>query len=155
MGKSKHKGESQGKDRKCSWDLLLDFPVETTHACIHTHTHTYTNACTYIYIGRVSMGYQQQLNNPWCGETPITSIHKILRLNSRLYPIHISSVQSLSHGPTLCDPMNHSTPGLPVHHQLLEFTETHVHWVSDALQPSHPLSSPSPAPNPSQHQSPF
>ena len=46
--------------------------------------------------------------------------------------------------PTLCDPMNSSTPGLPVHHQLLEFTQTHVHQVSDAIQPSHPLSSPSP-----------
>ena len=58
--------------------------------------------------------------------------------------------------PTLCDPMNRSTPGLPVHHQLPEFTETHVHWVSDATQPSHPLSSPSSlAPNPSQHQSLF
>ena len=57
---------------------------------------------------------------------------------------------------TLCDPMNRSTPGLPVHHQLLEFTQTHVHRVSDATQPSHLLSSPSPpAPNPSQHQSLF
>ena len=57
---------------------------------------------------------------------------------------------------TLCDPMNHSTPGLPVHHQLPEFTQTHVYWVGDAIQPSHPLSSPSPpAPNPSQHQSLF
>ena len=57
---------------------------------------------------------------------------------------------------TLCDPMNHSTPGLPVHHQLPEFTQTHVHRVGDAIQPSHPLSSPSPpAPNPSQHQSLF
>ena len=51
---------------------------------------------------------------------------------------------------TLCDPMNRSTPGLPVHHQLPEFTQTHVHRVGDAIQPSHPLSSPSPpAPNPS------
>ena len=58
--------------------------------------------------------------------------------------------------PTLCNPMNHSTPGLPVHHQLPEFTQTHIHWVSDAIQPSHPLSSPfPPAPNPSQHQSLF
>ena len=58
--------------------------------------------------------------------------------------------------PTLCDPMNHSTPGLPVHHQPPEFTQTHVHRVSDAIQPSHPLLSPSPpAPNPSQHQSLF
>ena len=54
----------------------------------------------------------------------------------------------------LCDPMNHSTSGLPVQHQLPEFTQTHIHRVSDAIQPSHPLSSPSPpAPNPSQHQS--
>ena len=53
--------------------------------------------------------------------------------------------------PTLCDPMNCSTPGLPVHHQLPEFT--HIHWVGDAIQPSHPLSSPSPpALNLSQHQ---
>ena len=58
--------------------------------------------------------------------------------------------------PTLCDPMNCSTPGLPVHHQLLEFTQTDVHRVRDAIQPSHPLSSPSPpAPNPSHHQSLF
>ena len=57
--------------------------------------------------------------------------------------------------PTLCDPMNRSTPGLPVHHQLPEFTQIHVHLVGDAIQPSHPLSSPSPALNPSQHQSLF
>ena len=63
-----------------------------------------------------------------------------------------SSVTQLC--PTLWNPMNHSTPGLPVHHQLPEFTQTHVHQVSDAIQPSHPLLSPSPpAPNPSQHQS--
>ena len=53
-------------------------------------------------------------------------------------------------------PMNRSTPGLPVHHQLPEFTQTHIHWVSDAIQPSHPLLSPFPTtPNPSQHQSLF
>ena len=58
--------------------------------------------------------------------------------------------------PTCCDPMNCSTPGLPVHHQLPEFTHTHVHRVRDAIQPSHPLSAPSsPAPNPSQNQSLF
>ena len=56
--------------------------------------------------------------------------------------------------PTLCDPVNRSMPGLPVHHQLWEFIQTHVPRVSDAIQPSHPRSSPSPpAPNPSQHQS--
>ena len=58
--------------------------------------------------------------------------------------------------PALCDSMNHSTPGLPVHHQLPEFTQIHVHRVSDVIQPSHPLLSPSrPASNPSQHQSLF
>ena len=66
----------------------------------------------------------------------------------------VSSVAQLC--PTTCDPMNCSMPGLPVHHQLLEFTQTHIHRVGDAIQPSHPLSSPSPpAPNPSQHQSLF
>ena len=55
--------------------------------------------------------------------------------------------------PTLCDPIDCSTPGLPVHHQLPEFTQTHVHWIGDAIQPSHPLLSPSPlAFNLSQHQ---
>ena len=70
------------------------------------------------------------------------------------YSVQLSSVTQLC--PTLCDLMNRSTPGLPVHHQLPEFTQTHVHQVSDAIQPSHPLLSPSPpAPNPSQHQSLF
>ena len=73
------------------------------------------------------------------------------------YQMKIRSDQSVAQScPTLCDPMNCRTPGLLVHHQLPEFTETHVHRVSDAIQPSHPLSSPSPpAPNPSQHQSLF
>ena len=64
------------------------------------------------------------------------------------------SVSSVAQScPTPCDPMNRSTPVLPVHHQLPEFTQTHVHRVDDAIQPSHPLLSPSPpAPNPSQHQ---
>ena len=68
--------------------------------------------------------------------------------------VHFSSVaQSCL---TLCDPLNRSTPGLPVHHQLPKFIQTHVHRVSDAIQPSHPRSSPSPpAPNPSQQQSLF
>ena len=65
--------------------------------------------------------------------------------------VQFSSVAQLC--PTLCDPMNYRTPGLPVHQQLPEFTQTHVHRVGDAIQPSHPLSSPSPpAFNLSQHQ---
>ena len=65
--------------------------------------------------------------------------------------VQFSSVAQLC--PTVCDPMNRSTPGLPVHHQLPKFTQAHVHRVGDGIQPSHPLSSPSlPAPNPSQRQ---
>ena len=72
-----------------------------------------------------------------------------------IYFTNISSVQLLS-CVRLCNPMDCSTPGLPVHHQLPEFTQTHVHWVGDAIQPSHPLSSPSPPTfNLSQHQSLF
>ena len=76
------------------------------------------------------------------------------KVMTNLSSLQFSSVaQSCS---TLCDHMNPSTPGLPVHHQLPEFTQTHIHRVSDAIQPSHPLSSPSsPAPNPSQDQSLF
>ena len=76
---------------------------------------------------------------------------QILYHLSSFSSVQFSSVAQLH--PTLCDPMNRSTPGLPVHHHLPEFTQTHVHRVSDAIQPSHPLSSPSPpASNPSQHQ---
>ena len=77
-------------------------------------------------------------------------------MHAFIYALYqFSSVQSLSRV-RLCDPMNRSTPGLPVHHQLSEFTQIHIHRVSDVIQPSHPLSSPSPpAPNPSQHQSLF
>ena len=71
-----------------------------------------------------------------------------------IWKFHVPQFSSVTQScPTLCDPMNLSTPGLPVHHQLPKFTQTHVHQVSDAIQPSHPLLSPSPpASNPSQHQ---
>ena len=72
------------------------------------------------------------------------------------YPPSVQFSSVAQSCPTLCDPMNCSTPGLPVHHQLPEFTQTHVHRVGDAIQPSHPLLSPfPPAPNPSQNQSLF
>ena len=74
-----------------------------------------------------------------------------VQVNFLLSPFQFSSVTQSC--PTLCVPMNHSMPGLPVYHQLPEFTQTHVHWVGDTIQPSHPLSSPSPpALNLSQHQ---
>ena len=78
--------------------------------------------------------------------------HTTVRYFSIAFIVQFSSVAQSC--PTLCNPMNRSTPGLTVRHQLLEFTQTHVHQVGDAIQPSHSLSSPSPpAPNPSQHQS--
>ena len=88
-----------------------------------------------------------------CLENPVDSRvwHAIVHRVARVGHVQFNAVtQSCL---TLCDPMNCSMPGLPVHHQLLEFTQTHVHWVGDAIQPSHPLSSPSPpAFNLSQHQ---
>ena len=79
---------------------------------------------------------------------------KICDLKSLILCYQFSSVAQSR--PTLCNPMNRSMAGLPVHHQLPEFTQTHVHRVGDAIQPSHPLLSPSPpAPNPFQHQSLF
>ena len=94
------------------------------------------------------------------GRMQILQAHKFLPsfsprslLSFLLPPSHFqfSSVAQLC--PTLCDPMDCSTPGFPVHHQLPEFAQTHVHRISDAIQPSHPLSSPSPpAFNLSQHQ---
>ena len=91
----------------------------------------------------------------WLKWLPMHTLHILLvYLGSRESFLQFSSVTQSC--PTLCDPMNRSTPGLPVRHQLPEFSQTHVHRVSDANQPSHPLSSPSPpAPNPSQHQSLF
>ena len=76
--------------------------------------------------------------------------------SSSLFRLSVQFSSVTQSCPTLCDPVNRSTPGLPGHHQLLDLTQTHVHQVSDAIQLSHPLSSPSsPAPNPSQHQSLF
>ena len=76
---------------------------------------------------------------------------KVCVVKAMVFPVQFGSVAQSC--PTLCDPMNCSTQGLPVHHQLLESTQTNVHWVGDSIQPSHPLSSPSPpAFNISQHQ---
>jgi len=90
--------------------------------------------------------------SPWgCKESDMT---EHTHIHTYVTSVQFSSVAQSC--PTLCDPMNRSTPGLPVHHQFPEFTQTHLHRVSDAIQPSHPLSPPSPpAPSPSQHQSLF
>ena len=83
-----------------------------------------------------------------------TDLNQLLHFVFPQVPTQITSVAQSC--PTLCDPMNRTTPGLPVHHQLPEFTQTHVHQVSDAIQPSLPLASPSvPALNLSKLQSLF
>ena len=114
--------------------FFLSLSLSVTHTHTHTHTHT-------IFLHHILLVIWQFL--------------KFLDVNI-CFPLSLSSVQFSSIAqlcPTLCYPMNCSTPGLPVHHQLPEFTQTHVHWVSDAIQLSHPLSSPSPpALNLSQHQ---
>ena len=71
----------------------------------------------------------------------------MVQLSIHPYMTAAAAAKSLQLCLTLCYPMNYSTPGLSVHHQLPESTQTYVHWVDDAIQPSHPLSSPSPAPN--------
>ena len=96
-------------------------------------------------------------NIPLCVCVCVCKYHIFIHssVNEHLGCFHVFSSVAQS-CPTLCDPMNRSTPGLPVHHQLPEFTQIHVHQVSDAIQLSHPLSSPSPpAPSPSQHQNLF
>ena len=94
-----------------------------------------------------------KLNSVLLADSVLRKSTKVTSLTpTQSQQVQFSSVQLLSHV-GLWDPMNRSMPGLLVHHRLLEFTQTHVHWVGDAIQPSHLLSSPSPpAPNPSQHQ---
>ena len=106
------------------------------------------------YLGKASMGYVYFIYLLKIFYWSMLLYHIVLVSAVQQSESVISSVAQLCL--TLCDPMNHSMPGLPVQHQLLEFTQTCIHRVSDAIQPSHPLSSPSPpAPNPSQHQSLF
>ena len=98
---------------------------------------------TLIYMIQISWIFYSPFGSLWVWK----SSSKLLFSSSAQFS---SVAQSC---PTLCDPMDYSTPGIPVHHQLPEFTQTHVHQVSDAIQPSRPLLCPSPpAPNPSQHQ---
>ena len=99
---------------------------------------------------------KRNINNLWYADDTTLMVESEEELKSLLMEVKVQFSSVTQSCPTLYDPMNHSTPGLPVHHQLPQFTQTPVHRVSDAIQPSHPLSSPSPpAPNPSQHQSLF
>ena len=152
------------------WSLGQEDPQQE-RMTIHSSIHTWRIPQTEEPVGIQSMGLQR-VEHKWTTNTfNVKSIHFSLstdldRISHILiyytfifHPVwdimssSFSSVQSLSHV-WLCNSMDCSMPGLPIHHQPPEFTETHVHWVGDAIQPSHPLSSHSPpAPSPSQHQS--
>ena len=126
--------------------ILHHLPSHTLFNFISRHPVTFPVMCKPFPIPDAQMAFTDGSAN---GKASIVTKnqHKVLQTQET------SAQQSCL---TLCDPMNCSTPGLPVHHQLPEFTQTLVHQVSDGIQPSYPLSSPSPpAPNPSQHQSLF
>ena len=150
-GRKEEKGKGKEEGRN-SFHLFpsslasVSIHMQMTHMCwapviwlIHSlmqHTFIYT---TYIY------------QVPGTRKIPPNYLELSLNYLGPQNSSHFSSVAQSC--PTLCDPMDCSTPGLPVYHQFPEFTQTHVHWVSDTIQPSHPLLSPSPpALNLSQHQ---
>ena len=134
------------------WNRVVSQQMETQHAWLNLNFRLRANHFYYKYvpcnIWDILKFSKPGFSNTW------TMNFLMFKLVLEKAEDQISSVAQSC--PTLCDPMNHSSPGLPVHHQLPEFTQTRVHRVSDAIQPSHPLSSPSPpVPNPSQHQSLF
>ena len=132
--------------------LTIEWKVHRFSTSWQMHTKTYTPSLltSPFRVIHFLNWYTRRINI-----VKMTILPKVIcRFNA--IPVKFSSVQFISVTqlcPTLCNTMNRSTPGLPVHHKLPEFTQTHVHRVSDAIQPSHSLSSPSPpAPNPYQHQ---
>ena len=135
------------------WETWRRFEIVQNNLIRHKYWGCWADFQTYLKWG-ISLRNHQIM---WISK----DIEKLIPLLNKVEYIYVctyiwDSVQFSSvtqSCPTLCDPVNCSTPGLPVHHQFPEFTQTHVHWVSDAIQPSYPLSSPSPPVlNISQHQ---
>ena len=137
-----------------SWKQWQTIFLDSKITADYDHSHEIKRC---LLLGRKAMTNLDNVSK----SRDITLLTKVHIVKAMVFPVvmygcEFSSVQFTQSCPTLCDPMNCSTPGLPVHHQLPESTQTHVHPVGDAIQPSHPLSSPSPpAPNPSQHHSLF
>ena len=133
------------------WHYLFMMSSSCSKLFLITWSHT-------LKINKVAFNTVNSESSSWLWRSGIASAEDFTLWRNWQLSTQVTSyrdqIRSVAQScPTLCDPMNRSTPGLPVHHQLPEFTQTHVHRVSDAIQPSHPLSSPSPpAPNPSQHQ---
>ena len=139
---------------RMDWLDLLAVP-ETLKSLLQHHSSKASILCRSAFF-IVQLSHPSMTPGKTIALTRWTFVDKVMSLifNMSVQFSQFSSVAQLC--PTLCDPMNHSRPGLPVHHQLPEFTQNHIHRVSDAIQPSHPLLSPSPpAPNPSQNQSLF
>ena len=145
--------KEEGGDRGVLWPKKFCFNLFYMHQAIRKHflrkrrfccqTHKHARTCTHTH----------KFGKHWCRrkKTSIGASGLGSYPSSIMLAVQFSSFAQSC--PTLCDPMNCSTPGLPVHHQLPEFTQTHVHWAGDAIQPAHPLSSPSPpALNLSQYQ---
>ena len=135
--------------------LERDVPYDPAISLLGIHikeTRIERDTCTPMFIAAL-FTISRTWKQPRCPSAD-EWIRKLWYIYPMEYSVKFSSVAQSC--PTLCNPMNRSTPGLPVHHQLLEFTQTHVHRVGNAIQPSDPLLSPfPPAPNPSQHQSLF
>ena len=138
------KRKTYSKENSTQWHFQIEREIQVWQTSVHHH----------------QIRFIRNIKETSLSKKKDTTINmKITKEKAHWYRQTYSSAQFspvAQSCPTLCDPMNRSTPGLPVHPQLPEFTQTHGHWVRDAIQPSHPLSSPSPpAPNPSQHQSLF
>ena len=158
-------GTSSSKDEPYSWKDADDFLFLFSPRFTLTHqpyiwTLNWTkerSMCNLFLKVWWILGFSNHFRVKKTIRATFSGMGLFLNLNTKFYePVYVSvQFSSVAQScPTLCNPMNRSTPGLPVHHQLPEFTQIRVHWVCDAIQPSHPLSAPSsPAPNPSQHQS--
>ena len=153
---SAESGLGWDKPGACGWHMTpLCIKQATTENLLdsaHARTHINNESLLHSTKQTSKMGMRLVSPSPWAG-LPQTLL--LAHFFTLLYG-ELSDTQSVSSVTqaclTLCDPMDCSTPGLPVHHQLPEFTQTHIHWVSHTIQPSHPLPSPSPAVNFSQHQ---
>ena len=153
-----------------SWNEVLGYRIRASQVVLvvknlSTSAGDVKDTCLIPGSGRSPGGHGNPLHyscleNPMDRGTGKAIVHRVAESQTRLWSdldqiikMFSSVAQSCR---TLCDPMNHSTPGLLVHHHLPEFTQTHIHRVSDGIHPSHPLSSPlPPTHNPSQHQSLF
>ena len=145
--------ESWAPKNWCFWSVVLEKTLESPLDCKEIQPVHPEGDQSWVFIGRTDAEAETPVLWPPHAKSwgHLSSLDEATSSKFLVMCVQFSSVtQSCL---TLCDPMNRSMPGLPVYHQLPEFTQIHAHWVGDAIQPSHPLSSPSPpAPNPSQHQ---